>query len=298
MVRVLLVFLFLFSHLIANSQYVLFLTNGESLEYKSYKIKDNVIILKTSSGTITRPGNITSVIGYLSIYEDKFYYSKKFEDSHLFLERIADGKIDIYERIVKSLTATPGIGGAPGGALNNTEYVWYFEKNEQITKLSSLSRAEKKDYLMSLFADSPETLTELNEKVNETFFTDKEKIDLVKKYNLLTYTKPESLSTNSSTFFYSKIKRGENEALKLKVDETSEYLIPANKSISVGLSTEYISKICISFGEAEECLTMQGSPYQIRYYEIVFNAVSGKIEVNKVSKTDAQKYLQFALKNK
>jgi hypothetical protein len=290
MIRVLLVFLFLFSHLIGNSQFVLFLTNGESIEYKSYKIKDNTIILKTSSGTMTRSGDIASIIGYLNTYDGKFYYSKKFEDEYLFVERIFDGKINIYEQVVISV-----VGTGLGTAYNTGGIITYYENDNQLKSFSSLSRKKDKDSIMSLFADWPEIIKELNEKENST---DKEKIGLINHYNILNYKQPESTSTNSSTFFYSKIKRGENEALKLIVDERTEYLIPANKSISVGLSTEYISKICISFGETQECLTMQGSPYQIRYYEIVFNSVSGKMEVNKVSKTDAQKYLQFALKNK
>ena len=113
-------------------------------------------------------------------------------------------------------------------------------------------------------------------------------------YNLSDFTKGSEKNIKKSTvFFYSKMKKSTNEDLKLIVNDSLEYVIPAKRTIAVSIPFSHLSKICIKSSLQSECKLISSSPHYIMYYEVDFNLNKNKIELNNIHSKDAQKYIQF-----
>lgn len=271
-------------------QAILVHKNGETIEYSDLKVTAEGIKLKTKE-----KGNILlshqAVISLNFINSEETLYPKALtgnESSFEFVPRIIEGPINVYEKIETGKTQY--------GSYSNSYY--YIEKGSdfkfvfQHNGLFAQNRKDGIQILRTFVEDTPDVLKKME---SSDFKLDYESLtEIIKEYNILNFKKNHPVNVKkSSVFFYSKMKKNTNEDLKLILNDSLEFKIPARRTISVSLPIDEHTKICIKSSTQSECLLISPSAFYIKYFEVDYNPKSEKLEIKNIHSRDAQNYIRF-----
>lgn len=300
--------LLLMSYLIAISQDMLLLYNGDKIECKNLKIDgEEVKLTDTKRGKITLPAStikgLCSPKGeYVSTLKSEI---KKDKAIYYFAENVVNGMINLYKRAeVNSQThlfdnpaaSAPGISNGTVKTMQKVNYVsysLYIEKDnmyEELFMLNTISqnKSEKVKILKKYIADNPNLAAQLDDpdfKLNEESI-----LRIVKAYNLETYKPGESISNNVSTvLFYVKDKTNSMDSLSITVNDGEATLLPKGRAMAVRLFTNKFNKVCVN----GYCELLLGAECFIKYMEIFIDNKPFQITFTQVSAEDANRYFTY-----
>ncbi|MFN7493049.1 MAG: hypothetical protein ACK5RG_09055 [Cyclobacteriaceae bacterium] len=272
---------------LTNAQIILLNKAGQTTECEEFRITNEGVRVKTKEKKkiIVDPAELLSAS--LIKGEQTFYFKPINEDSKYdAIPRIIEGKINVYEKTTTIRT--------PYGSASSSDYFLEKDGVYKFTYTTELIR-DRKESLQILKSFVSDNLLIAERLDSENFKLNTESLlEIVMVYNLSAFTKGSEKNIKKSTvFFYSKMKKSTNEDLKLIVNDSLEYVIPAKRTIAVSIPFSHLSKICIKSSLQSECKLISSSPHYIMYYEVDFNLNKNKIELNNIHSKDAQKYIQF-----
>ena len=228
------------------SQSVLVTKQGEKFEFLKKRIKKDE--LKIKSRKETKYFNVNEIYGYYSYQEDEFYYLKNYTFTYtplykfftlgvttnsgdFFTKKIIDGKIKVYYNKYyyniteknRTAVANPDINSNQYFLEKNNEFYNFYGEGSYVNNLT-----ENYEKFKTYFKDDPEIFKKLNIKkidINEA-------LELIEKYNLNQFTKPDinNKYRNIIVFYRDKGK----ERINFSVNE-KEYYLDANDKLEIEL---------------------------------------------------------------
>lgn len=286
-----LVLLFILFPYVVPAQ-TLVLNDSTLIQGSKIQLDDELVHVKTAAGKVTYKA--TDVAGYFpkggpffylkpfpSINDAMLEYvplsskkSKKFE----FIERVVDGEINLYRRVVRQSPMGTGVGpnGAPIGVKGGEQSFLFVEKGAKTYFVSSTDRIV---FLM----DSCEVKTQW---LSRTF---KGTVpDLVRQYNLSKFKSYVPVSNNvSPMYFYPYYVNGFGW-LELTVNDTIKYSVPHDKVLEVKLPAHKMVKVCARSAKAQVCELVKAVPYYPVYFQIKLDAKKNSTELIASDKSNAE----------
>lgn len=279
----------LFAFISTYCQNMLVMEDGSRIEFETITLKRNEgldwFAIQTSNGK--RKIKYDSAHAYVDAVKGKVYCRINLPGfGNEFVERVQEGTISVLEHTYFEQVGSQAYKGtAP------------FMEKGSVMELLDQNSSKMIPILQSMMGDCPSVAAKLTSQEDQ-FLSVNDRRELIREYNLYKYTKPVPGGPVSSVFFFSRIKRNDSEQLKLIVNEETETLVPAKGSATVQLQTQAFSKVCASYKGQTECEIIQGSPYAMKYYEITYKDGSKRINIELIPNSDAQRYIQFTMKNK
>lgn len=268
-------------------QKILILKSGEKVEFKKWKLyKEHIRILH--NGSEKSEIDINEIDGYFDPSLSKRYYKKpappdifatKKRLTYEFVERIVEGKINLYESIQYkgSHITTPG-----GSMMPSADVDYYIEKNDDYRWVftGKWQKAETLDVLKKLLGDDETLVGKLNAanfKINLKTIT-----QLIREYNVRAFAGVASGSYQEagSVGFYARIIGKKMYDILLKVNDSLTYQVPDNNVLNVRLPVSTRSKVCFVAGSAELCNVISASPFMMTHYELEVNMKDLVMELN------------------
>ena len=279
----------------------LLLNSGEEVSFKKFETNEDHLTVKTEEGKIDIP--IDNVLGFMKSIDQgqekalfntsNIHFRKKLildeiinNRNYTFATLVSPGKINIYLRIVYVASPMPGMNG---GSRQKMIKYYYLKRDDVAHSLMHKSKKEKIGLMNELFADDQLILSELNrmEQVN-----DEKLVELVKEYNVKSFTKKASSTDETGKITFYRIKGGKHKAaLPIRIDEVEVLINPFEIKL-VELSADNPVKICIGNESNKYCELMIGSLSYVPYFEIK-QEKNGKVEIINRRETDAFRHIKY-----
>jgi hypothetical protein len=266
------------------SQAYILMKDGRTIDFDKIRLEPTILKVKTDDKkNIEIP--VKEVYAFVSLGEILYMVPiPDIQEKYDFLERKYEGKINIYERI----TGTVGHTTPYGSTASTREHNLYLEKDGLVRK-ATVKKKERIDTLRLFVNDHPEFKAILDDEDYKTSYNNI--IELLRKYNLANYTKPEKEVKPAMVKFYSRMYGDKLYTLKLTVNDSIEYEIAPKGTTMVTLDSNNHCKVCVSYEDANFCDVLIGSPYFIQNYEIEFKKHNGFLNIEKKSGAATEKYL-------
>lgn len=302
---------------VSFGQHILIKNDGEKIPYKRIKFLDGYVqVVDEDRDKIKVSEN--DLMGYYDEHYQRIFYkkpmvpnnetrieifpTKRDETKFEYLEREEIGRINLYKKeIVSGSPMTVASGGIVSGGTSSTIY-YYAEKdgaykNVFITGLLR-DKSEAFNVLRSFVEDDSDVLKKVE---SEDFrFTQKNLVRLIQEYNLKNFQKVKASDYNSQSnaSFYTRVRPKLKEKLKITVNDSLEYQLPASHlPLPIALPNDVASKVCVSWDTGSTCKLISPNPYAVHYYEFNYQAGSKTFDIEKKTLTEFKNYMSSVLKN-
>lgn len=217
-----------------------------------------------------------------------YYLKNRFDSTGMeFVERIVEGKINIYKKRVFSETyASIGIPFKSD--------ILYVEKDDVyfvvfISKTIGQRNDFNFNYLKEMVSDDDKSLKRI---IAENFKQDSESIiSLIRNYNLNFYEDFTDSEEETGKVIFFRVKKNQNkEPIKLYFDG-QEYSVQINDKVELSLPVSFSSKVCIGY-KSKVCDLVSGSPYFNKFFEISLDK-DGNLSIQQKDKEYAAYYLKL-----
>lgn len=199
-----------------------------------------------------------------------------------------EGTVRLYkETIITNFTA-----GANGFSSRKINY--YAERNhiyKIVFTTGSGDHIAELDTLKTFFSDDPEILKKIADP--EFRYNQKSLASIVKEYNLKHFkgVGNRPYTTKSPVSFYSVVKPKIKEKLKLKVNDSIEYVLHPKFPTPIQLAIGAPSKVCVMTDGGAWCEIMAPDPEGPMYFELIYSTVDKSFEIERRTLNQYKNYL-------
>ena len=303
------------SHL-AYSQDILIKTNGEEISFKKIKLQDDFVeIVKEDREKLKV--NHDEIVGYYEDHSQKIYYKQPIvpdnerrleifktrkDNGYEYLEREETGKINLYKRVVTSMTpGHMGPGGTMSAGTSSSTTYYYAEDDDQYGNvyITGLLQDKSDDIkaLEDFVSDDADILKKL--KSDDFRLNEKNLLSLIREYNLRNFDKVKAseYSSKGNVSFYSRVRPKLKEKLTVTINDSLVHKLPASgMPLPVGLPKNVPSKVCVSWESGSHCKIMNPSPYSIHYYELDYFVGDKSFEIRHKTLSEFKNYMLSVIK--
>ena len=283
-----------FSQPLLSKANLMILTNGQTHEFKKWKLLKNEIHIVGPHGE-RRMLQVDDVEGYFDKYNLRQYYKKNIKSTQVaemrdleyeFVEIILDGRIRLYQSFRKFMALDPS------GAGLAAEYLVEKEDVYEYVIAAGTSKSESREVLKSIVRDDALLLEKVSsEEFNINFDSI---VELVNDYNVRSFQgfSQSAFKSMGSVVFYVRAKKEPGATLLLNVNDSLNYELSSRKDLTVKLSAEAPSKVCFVSGTNKTCTVLAAFAFGRQYWQLLIDR-DLSLKMNRESVGDALYYLNY-----
>ncbi len=260
----------------------LVLKDGEVIRYDKLKMKGDSFEVTFNEKSGNELISCSEILGDYSSSDLSMSYlipiQGKSKVNYIFADRILEGEIPVYERVVTSYSYSQYGGTSSysqyGGTSSSNVYLYFYIDGKYELMLTTgvilQKKKELKKKLSEYISDDKEARATLNS--SEFYYKYSNLVSLMKSYNLRTYTpqkKPLKDEWNSVTI-YRRNKRQSKEVLNIVIEKESHPL-EVDNFVEIEIPSNSTIKVCFKEISFEECRLMQSNPYFVKSFELSLN---------------------------